>query len=160
MNASAALRKRDHSLRVDWNFLFWTAFVDFCWFGRAKQSKYETERGSHEQNVRLNERNDTKWQVFLIIRQQGGPLTLQWKLLHQAVRSLVAVLRPYISAIMYSCQLPQNVLQGCCGCWLLSLNNKGCVLTSATLRKTSQGLTRPVTVQLPARSSSDCLLCM
>lgn len=36
----------------------------------------------------------------------------------------------------------------------VSLNNKGCVLTSATLRKTSQGLTRPVTAQLPARSST------
>lgn len=52
------------------------------------------------------------------------PLTLPWKLLHQAVRSLLAALWPYIWAVMYSCQLPQNVLQGCCGFWLVSLNNR------------------------------------
>lgn len=67
-------------------------------------------------------------------RAAQRPLTMQQELLHQAVRrTLLAALRPHIFAGVFSCQLPQNVLQGCCGRRLLSLNNCLCFNISAAL---------------------------
>lgn len=67
------------------------------------------------------------------------------ELLRQALRSLLAALQAYISAVMYACQLPQNVLRGFCGRWLLSLNNKLCfnILNS---QENNIGLTSPLCV--------------
>lgn len=57
---------------------------------------------------------------------------------------------------MYSCQLPQNVLRGCCGCWLLSLNNRLCFNISYSLEDIT-GLPRSGIVQLATMKLSDIL---
>lgn len=65
--------------------------------------------------VRLIGLNWNKMAVVPYHQATERVLTLQWKLLHQAVKVFKAVLQPLTSLVMYSCELPQNVLQCCCG---------------------------------------------